>query len=53
MKIRNRGRIAPKNEKIALLLTTNGLMCSKNVFQKRNEAIDNSYWYKILHNFIL
>jgi len=31
--------IPPKNGKIALLLTTNGLMCSKHVSQKRNEAI--------------
>jgi len=33
--------IPPKNGIIALLLTTNGLMCSKYVSQKRNEAMDN------------
>ena len=43
----------PKNGEIALLLTTNGLMCSKYVSQKRNEAIDNSQWYNVLLNFIL
>jgi len=31
----------PKNGEIALLLTTNGLMCSKCVSQKWNEAIDD------------
>jgi len=43
----------PKNGLIALLLTTNGLMCSKTVSQKRNEAIDNSQSYKMWLNFIL
>jgi len=43
----------PKNGEIALFLTTNGLMCSKYVSQKRNEAIDNCQWYKMLVNFIL
>ena len=43
----------PKNGLIALLLTTNGLMCSKFVSQKRNEAIDNCQAYKMLLNFIL
>ena len=38
----------PKNGKIALLLTTNGLTCSKHVSQKRNEAIDDCQWYKML-----
>jgi len=37
-----------KNGLIALLLTTNGLMCSEHVSQKRNEAIDNCRWYKML-----
>ena len=44
--------IPPKNGPIALLLTTNGLMCSKYVSQKRNEAIDNCQSYKILINLI-
>jgi len=43
----------PKNGEIALLLTTNSLMCSKYVSQKRNEAIDNCQWYNMLLNFIL
>jgi len=43
----------PKNGEIALLLTTNGLMCSKYVTPKRNEAIDNCQWYKMLLNFML
>ena len=43
----------PKNGLIALLLTTNGLMCSKYISQKRNEAIDNCQWYKMLLDFIL
>ena len=47
------GNSPPKNGEIALMLTTNGLMCSKYVSQKRNEAIDNCQWYKILLNFIL
>jgi len=42
----------PKNGEIALLLTTNSLMCSKKVSQKRNEAIDNCQWYNMLDNFI-
>ena len=42
-----------KNGEIALLLTTDGLMCSKYVSQKRNEAIDNCQWYKMLLNFVL
>jgi len=42
----------PKNGKIALLLTTNGLMCSKHVSQTQNEAIDNCQRYKMLLNFI-
>ena len=45
--------VPPKNGKIALVLTTNGLMCSKHVSQKRNEAIDNCQWYKMLLNFKL
>ena len=40
-------------KKIALLLTTNGLMCSKYVSQKQKEAIDNCQWYKKLLDFIL
>jgi len=43
----------PKNGEIALVLTTNGLMCSKYVAQTRNEAIDDSEWYKMLLNLIL
>jgi len=43
----------PKNGEIALLFTTNSLMCSKYVSQKRNEAIDNNQWYNMLLNFIL
>ena len=43
----------PKNGLIALLLTTNGLMCIKYVSQKRNEAIDNCQSYRMLLNFIL
>jgi len=42
-----------ENGKIALLLTTNSLMCSKYVSQKRKEAIDNCQWYNMLLNFIL
>jgi len=45
--------LPPKNGKIALLLTTNGLMCSKHVSQKRDEAIDNCHWYKMLLNYEL
>jgi len=41
----NECHMPPKNGLIALLLTTNGLMCSKCVSQKRNEAIDNCQWY--------
>jgi len=48
-----RDEIPPKNGLIALLLTTNGLMCSKYVSQKRNKAIDNCQSYKMLLNFIL
>jgi len=44
---------APKNGLIALLLTTNGLMCSKYVSQERNEAIGNCQSYKMILNFIL
>ena len=36
-----------------IFLTTNGLMCSKCVSPKWNEAIDNDQWYNILLNFIL
>jgi len=43
----------PKNGLIALSLTTDGLMCSKYVSQKRNEAIKNCQSYKMLLNFIL
>ena len=32
-------------------LTTNCLICSKYVSQKRNEAIDNGQWYNMLLNF--
>ena len=39
--------------KTTTMLTTNGLMCSKCVSQKRNEAIDNSQWFKTLLYFIL
>jgi len=42
----------PKNGEIALLLNTTGLMCSKYVSQKRNEAIENSQWYNMLLNLI-
>jgi len=35
------------------MLTTYGLMCSKYVSQKRNEAIDNNQWYNMLLNLIL
>jgi len=42
----------PKNGEITLLLTTNSLMCSKYVSQKRNEAIDNGQRYNMLLNFI-
>jgi len=45
--------LPPKNGEIALLLTTNGLMCSKFVSQKRIEAIDASQWHKMLLNLIL
>ena len=38
---------------IALLLSTNGLMCSKYVSQKRNEAIDYHQSHKMLLNFML
>jgi len=43
----------PKNGEIALFLTTNSLMCSKYISQKRNAAIDNGQWYNMLLNFIL
>ena len=36
---------------IALLLTTNGVMCCKYVSQKRNETIDNCQSYKMLSIF--
>ena len=40
----------PRNGKIELLLTTNGLMCSKHVSQKHNETIDNhAKCYSILY----
>jgi len=45
--------IPPKNGEIAVLLTTNGLMCSKYVSLKRNEAFDNSKWYNMLLTFKL
>jgi len=50
---RLRRLVPPKNGLIALLLTTNGVMCSKCVSQTRNEAIDNCQWYIMLLNFIL
>jgi len=43
----------PKNGEIALLLTTNGLMCSKYVSQTRNAVIENCQSYKMLLNFML
>jgi len=46
-------REPPKNGEITLLLTTNSLMCSKYVSQKRNEAIDNGQRYNMLLKFIL
>ena len=34
------------------LVDHDGLMCSKHIWQKRNEAIDDCPWYKTLLNFI-
>jgi len=46
-------RVPPKNGEIALLLTTNSLMCSKYVSQKQNEAIDNFQWYNMTQSYIV